>query len=165
MNNIIDIKKKYELLNILILGFLLILIGMIFIFQKTYFGSIFILVGLLIVTFKKGVLIDTKLKKIKYYKKFVFKIIGNWSDISDVQYIALVKVNLTQQMNTLTVPGTFSDVQIKLNFIMKNKNVVQVITDKKSKIMLLAEKISEDLKIDIYDNSEGKKLWIKYNEN
>ncbi len=162
MSNIIKIKKQYELLNILILGIFLILIGIILIFQSKYFGSIFIIFGFLIVTFKKGILIDTELKKIKYFKKFAFILFGDYSDISDIQYIALVRVNLTQQMNAASIPGTFSDVQVKLNIIMNDKRRIELIADRKNRIMPLAEQIAKGFDVNIYDNSEGKKLWINY---
>jgi len=161
MKNLIDVKIKSQFLNIVILGFLLSLAGVILIIQEQYVGIAPLIIGLLIVSFKKGVLIDIENKRIKYYKKFVFQVIGNWTEYKDVQYIALTRVKLTQQMYAVTVPGRYTDTQTRLNFILGNNKVVAVITNKKSKIMPLAKQIAEGFNVDIFDNSEAKKVWIK----
>ena len=162
MKELIDIKKKYEFLNVLILGFFLIIIGFVLILQTRYYSLIFSLTGLLIVTFKKGILIDTENKRIKRYKKIAFKTIGKWENFSNIHYIALIRVNLTQKMNAVTIPGSFSDVQVKLNFVMNDKKIIPLYTDRGKKVMPLSEKIAKGFNVDIFDNSEGKKLWIKY---
>ena len=161
MNEIVDIKIKSQFLNIVILGFLLTLAGIVLIIQTQYVGIAPLILGLLIVSFKKGILIDLDNRKIKYYKKTAFIITGNWEDCNDVRYIALTRVKLSQNMYAVTVPGTFTDVQVKMNFIFENNRAVAVFTDKKSKIMLLAKQIASGFNIDIYNNSEGKKEWIK----
>jgi len=162
MKELIDIKKKYEFLNVLILGFFLIIIGFVLILQTRYYSLIFSLTGLLIVTFKKGILIDTENKRIKRYKKIAFKTIGKWENFSNIHYIALIRVNLTQKMNAVTIPGSFSDVQVKLNFVMNDKKIIPLYTDRRNKVMPISEKIAKGFNVDIFDNSEGKKLWIKY---
>ena len=161
MTNLIDVKIKSQFLNIVILGFLLTLAGIVLIVQAQCVGIAPLFLGLVIVSFKKGVLIDIENKRIKYYKKIVFKIIGNWEECKDVQYIALTRVKLTQQMYAVTVPGTYTDVQIKLSFISGNNKQISIITDKRSKLTPIAQKIAEGFNIDIFDNSEGKKVWIK----
>ena len=160
MNNLIDVKIKTQFINFLILGFLLIIVGGILIFQTQYIGILLVVLGLLIVTSKKGLKIDTKNKKIKYYKKISFKEFGEWTDINDIQYIALMRVNVTQQVNAITVPGNYTETQVKLSFITNNKKIIPIITDKKKKIIPIAEKIAKGFNIKIFDNSEGKKVWI-----
>jgi len=162
MKELIDIKKKYEFLNVLILGFFLIIIGFVLILQTRYYSLIFSLAGLLIVTFKKGILVDTENKRIKRYKKIAFKTTGKWEDFSNINYIALIRVNLTQKMNAVTIPGNFSDVQVKLNFVMNDKKIIPLYTDRRNKVIPLSEKIAKGFNVDIFDNSEGKKQWIKY---
>ncbi len=160
MNNLIDVKIKTQFINFLILGFLLIIVGGILIFQTQYIGILLVVLGLLIVTSKKGLKIDTKNKKIKYYKKFAFKEFGKWTEIKDIQYIALMRVNVTQQVNAITVPGNYTDTQVKLSFVTNEKKIIPIITDKKKKIIPIAEKIAKSFNIKIFDNSEGKKVWI-----
>jgi len=161
MTNLIDVKIKSQFLNIVILGFLLTLTGIVLIVQTQYVGIAPLILGLVIVSFKKGVLIDIENKKIKYYKKVVFQIIGNWEECKDVQYIALTRVKLSQQMYAVTVPGTYTDVQIKLSFISGNNKQISIITDKRSKLIPIAKQIAKGYNIDIFDNSEGKKVWIR----
>lgn len=161
MNNILDINIKSQFLNIVILGFLLTLAGIILIIQAQYFGFIPFVFGLIILSLKKGVLINTNTKEIKYYKKIVFITIGDWVDCQDVRYIALTSVKLTQKMYAVTIPGTYSDIKIKLSFIYDNNRVVRVLTDKKTKIVPIAKQIAAGFNLDIFDNSEGKKEWIR----
>lgn len=161
MNNLVDVKIKSQFLNIVILGFLLTFVGIVLIVQTQYVGIAPLILGLTIVSFKKGILIDLENRKIKYYQKIVFITIGNWADCNDVQYIALTQVKLTQQMHAVTVPGTYTDIQVKLNFIFDNNRVVAVFTDKKSKVMQIAKQIASNFNLDIFDNSEGKKEWIR----
>ncbi len=163
-DKIIKIKKKNELLNILIAGYLLIGVGIFSIISENYFGILFLIIGLIITTFKKGTLIDTANKQIIYYKKIPFYTAKKHEDISNVSYIALVRVRLRQQMNIGPVTGlsNYDEMQVKLNFITENKKVIPVITDLRKNIFPLAEKIAKGLKINIFDNTEGKKVWIKY---
>jgi len=161
MTNLINVKIKSQFLNIVILGFLLTVAGIILIVQAQYAGIAPVVLGLLILSIKKGILIDVKNKKIKYYKKIAFKIFGNWEECNDIKYIALTRVKLTQQMYAVTVPGTYTDVRTKLSFINSNNKATSIITDKKSKLMPVTQQIAKGFNVDIFDNSEGKKEWIK----
>lgn len=158
----IEIKKKRELINLFILGGLFVVLGIMLIVQTIYYGIILLFIGLIIVLSKKGIRIDEKNKRLMHYFKIVFYTSGNWEDFSDISYIALVKVSLSQQMNVVSVTGSSSEVQTKMNFVKSNNKVVPIYTDRKTKIFPLAEKIAKAFHIDIYDNTEGKKHWIKY---
>ena len=157
----IEIKKKRELINLFILGGLLVVLGFVLVIQTIYYGFILFVIGLLIVLSKKGLMIDTKNKRIIHYFKILFYTSGTWEDFSDISYIALVKVNLSQQMNVVSVTGSSSEVQVKMNFVKSNKKLVSVYTDIKKNIFPLAEKIAKGFNVDIYDNTDGKKQWIK----
>ncbi len=162
MNNLIDVKIKTQFLNFLILGFLLIIAGGILTFQAQYIGILLVVLGLLIVSSNKGLKVDTENKRIKYYKTFAFIEFGDWKEVKGIQYIALMRVNMKQQVNALSIPGTYTDVQVKLSFIMDNKKIMPIITDRRNKIMPIAEKIAKGFNMKIFDNSEGKKVWIDY---
>jgi len=162
MNKPIDIKIKTQFLNFLILGFLLIIAGGTLIFQAQYIGILLVIIGLLIVTSKKGLKVDTKNRRIKYYSKFAFKEFGKWIEIKNIQYIALMRVTVTQQINAITVPGKYTDTQVKLSFVMDKKKIIPIITDRKKKIMPIAEKIAKGFNVKVFDNSEGKKVWVDY---
>jgi len=45
---------------------------------------------------------------------------------------------------------------------MNDKKIIPLYTDRRKKVMPLSEKIAKGFNVDIFDNSEGKKLWIKY---
>ena len=163
MNKIINIKIKSQFSNFLILGGLLIISGVILLIQSFYIGIALVLLGFLILTFKRGIKLDPNKNMIKYYREILFVESGNWKKLNTIHYVALVKVNLTQQMYAVTISGTYTDTQVKLNLIFTDKKILALITDKKNKILPIAEKIATGFNIDIYDNSEGKKNWIKFN--
>jgi len=161
---VLKIKKKKELLNILIAGYFFIAIGIFSIFYANYFGILFILAGLLVVTYKKGELIDFENKQIIHYKTIAFYTFKKFEDISNIKYVAMVRVRLSQVMNVATISGmvNYDEMQVKINLITVDKKVVSIITDLRKNIFPLAEKIAKGLNVNLFDNSEGKKVWIEY---
>lgn len=160
--NLITMKKKNELLNILMFGYVFIIIGIYSLVFLNISGLIFIIIGL-IVTFKKGIIVDTKNKRIINYKTYaLFYTKKEFTDISNVQYIALIRVNLRQQMNVGPITGLsdYSEMQVKLNFITNSKTVIPLYVERKKNVFPVAKQIAKGLNLRIFDNSEGKKVWI-----
>lgn len=159
--NVIDLIKKRELVHIFILGGLLVVTGISLIINSIYYGIILLFIGLVIVLSKKGLKFDLKNKRIMFYFKIAFYTSGHWEDFSDLSYIALVKVNISQQMNVVSLSGTSSEMKVKMNFIKSNNKIVPIYTERKTIILPLARKIAKGFNVDIFDNTAGKKYWIK----
>jgi len=162
-DNLIIIKKKNELLNFLMFGYLFVILGIISLLTGNLIGVAFLILGLLIVTLKKGIIVDTKNKQIIHYKTIaLFYTKKTFTDITNVKYIALVRVKLTQNMNVGSITGltNYSEMQVKFNFIMNDRKIIPLYIERKKNVFPIAEKISKDLGVKVYDNSEGKKVWI-----
>jgi hypothetical protein len=160
----IKIKKRRELLNIYISGFILLFAGVGFLIQLNYYGAFLILGGLTIVTSEKGILADGKNKRLKYYIRVLFMEFGNWQDYSNLKLIVLTKTRVSQQVNAASLSGNYSDTFTKLTFINANNKAEAIYSDKKSKILPFVKYVAKAFTVDILDNTEGEPIRIKYSE-
>ncbi|MFH2140906.1 MAG: hypothetical protein ABIJ97_00685 [Bacteroidota bacterium] len=165
MNN--SYKEKTGSLpnNFIVLGILLILISisLVCIFGHLWqiiLSIILTLAGILLLMIKTGFVVDFNSKKIRYYWGFFGFIFGKWDSLKDVKYISIVRIKLNEAFSEKECQITFIEYKYRVNFIFENKRHNQVLKDNLPVAMEKAMIIAKGLGLKIFDNSEGKKVWI-----
>ncbi len=126
-----------------------------------YLIPILLLIGIFLITIKDRLLIDFERKTLYKYTLLLFMKKGEYFDLSEVQYISMVKVNVSQRMYVQSISTTTSETMIMSNLIFSNNKRIQLYNMKYQESLRLNTLIANGLGIKILDITSGEKKWIE----
>lgn len=135
------------------LAYLLLAIGIWRIFILDYLGIIFLVVSIFLLFTKSGVIVDTKLKKLKKYTSFIFIKKGKWEDMLPLKNLIITKILETQNSVFLSFSRTDKRYKYKLAIIFADKKVEILRKADYNAVKSIADELASELDITITDKT------------
>nr|WP_320119950.1 hypothetical protein [uncultured Marinifilum sp.] len=132
--------------NFYMLGFTLITIGIVGIYNSDYFGFIFLLLALPFLFIRLGVIIDSQQKQIKKYTGFFGLKIGKWESIAQIKNIQIIRVQESASMAVLSINRSETNISFKIILLMPNKKI-ELMSGSEKFISASAKEIASKLNI------------------
>ncbi|MCU4177816.1 hypothetical protein [Carboxylicivirga sp. N1Y90] len=160
-NNQLKLKLGGLPVPFVLFGYALIITGLLASIEFWYIQILLIIVGLFLVTARDRMIIDYSSKSLYKYSTYLFMKKGETFDISEVDYISMVRVNVSQRMYHQSISTTLDNVMLTTNLIFPNNKRMKLFRKKFEECKQLTEEISNGLGIKVLDVSTGKKNWIE----
>ncbi|MCL9806485.1 hypothetical protein NAT51_13190 [Flavobacterium amniphilum] len=143
-----------------IFGYLVLIIGILGFFQNIFMGSIFIAIGLGLIT-KEGSEINLDNKTYRNMKSLFRLKFGKWIPCPKFDYVSVFKTKEKQTITVVTASTSVTSDIILLNvFYNKNKHITFFKTNDKEEAFRIAEKMRFILEIDVLDATGVEKQWL-----
>lgn len=133
------------------LGAFLLIPAIVVLLNSHYSGLILILAYLIIVTFRKGTIIDLENQRIKFFKNWIYILkTGRWESLSKFSHYQIKSVNKTFQLGSRVQTARYSQKFHSLELFDKEKGEYRlVILSEYKKIQQVKESLE---KIGFQDN-------------
>jgi hypothetical protein len=141
--------------HFILAGTILLFFGVVALLYSPFAGILFGLLGLLILTAKRGVDIDFAKKIYREYHSFYWIKTGKWSPFNSVVKLYINPVKMSQRMSNLASSSTIHSNEYKAYLKFNNEDKVYLLSGKKIKV--LEEKLTPlaaSLGLSITDNSK-----------
>lgn len=148
-------------LPFVIFGYVLILAGLGINLEYCFIMPILIVIGLFLITVKDRLLFDFEKRTMFKYSLLLFMKKGEYIDLSEVEYISMVRVKISQRMYVQSISTTIDETMIWSNLIYPNNKRIQLYRKKYQESRKLNTIIANGLGIKILDVSTGGKNWIE----
>ncbi|GEM_PF-6369589 len=160
MKNVIRIENGKLPMQFMLIGFVLIVLSIFFVVENQIIGAVLVIPGIFIIAIREGVLVDNENKSVfRYIKIFVFEK-KELIDFSEVKYLSMVKVNVKQTMNVLTISNTQSKIMRKVNLIFENNKHKQLFQCNLLDALEKAKLVANITELKILNLTHGKEEWI-----
>ena len=135
-------------INYIALGVLLFAVSIWRLIKQDWFGIVYLLISALFLFIESGFIIDIGTKKLKKYTGLFNMYSGDWVDISKAVNLEIVRANVTQTMNVVSIRRIDSKVIYKLRLIFAESKL-ELMSGEKDRILKSANEISSALNISI----------------
>ncbi len=109
------------------------------------------------VFFKSGTRFDLKRGVFQEYQGFLGKTKSNWTKISEIEYLSIVKVNIQNSAESFVSFSAYSSIESKLYFVFANSHQ-EIYCDYYDDVRALAEWFKLKFKLEINDLVKSEKL-------
>ncbi len=147
--------------NFFMLGFLLVTLSAIGLFNRELLSLITLPIAIPFLFTRTGILIDCDKKQIKKYTGLFAIKHGKWESIAKAEFLQVVRAQQTTSMSVLSIARNESNVIYKLRAVMPNTNI-ELLSGEGVFIGEAADHISEQLQIEI-KNSIPRDKYFKSN--
>ena len=142
--------------NFFMLGFLLVILSAIGLFNREPLSLITLPIAIPFLFTRTGILIDCDKKQIKKYTGLFAIKQGKWESIATIQSLQIIRVQQTTGMAVLSIAHNESNVIYKIRAIMPNENI-ELLSGEGVFIGEAADHISEQLQIEIENSIPADK--------
>lgn len=150
---LLNYKTGRLLPHLVALGFMLIPLGVWQIVTLNLAGIVLLLIGLLLISFRYGFLIDAFQMQLKLYSGMWGIKKGYWQDISTAEELQIITSSESQGMSVLSINRTSFQKTTKLFLVLPNENI-ELMSGSKKKLMKAAQEISTVIKVEFVDRTE-----------
>ena len=141
-------------------GFVLALFGLFVFLFNFFFGLLFIVIGLNLIS-TEGTEINLENKTYRTIKYIFGLKFGKWKPFPEFEYVSVFKTKESQTINVVSATTTITSDIIYLNlFYDRNKHITCYKTEDKADAFKVAEEFKKTLGIDILDATEQEKKWL-----
>ncbi|MBN2667675.1 MAG: hypothetical protein JXR60_00475 [Bacteroidales bacterium] len=135
-------------INFTVLGYLFIGLGIYSLIKHLWEAVFLLLIGLIIVLFKSGLVIDFNARKYKKYNGLFFIKIGEWMSISKDAFLKLEKKRMVHANSVLTISRKELQIDYRL-YLYNDSSKVLLISGNKNEVFERANTIAKRLGIEL----------------
>jgi hypothetical protein len=170
MKNLIFIKKEQQAAPLIMLVSIAGIAGVFLAFaavdtSQTIIGILMAIFSALLITVKTEIYLDTDNNSILAKRTVLFIKKEKRTPLPEIQYIAVLKVKTSQNLNVASITTSVSDVTFNINLIFKDpkQRFFKLHSAQKESALKLALEISEKIHKPVLDNTAGEKRWLNTN--
>lgn len=142
-------------------GYAIILTGLAALLDYWYISVPIILLGLFFVTARDYLVIDFARKRLIKTSTYLFMKNSKIVDVSNAEFISLVRVNVSQQLYHQSIGTTINDVMLSAYVIFPGNKKIKLFRKKFEESKALTSTIANGLQLRLLDLSTGKKVWME----
>jgi hypothetical protein len=161
--NELKIKLGGLPLPYVMMGYMLIVVGIVITPNYPYIMPVLIIIGIFLITLKERLLFNFDKKTMYKYSLLFFMKKGEYFDLSEASYISMIRVNITRQMNVLSITTSVNEAMIRSSIIFPDNKKMLLYRMKHEESMKFNKIIANKLNMKILDISSGQKVWIEPN--